>query len=162
MPVLDKQVVSFHYTVKDDAGEVVDSSVGNDPLVFMKGADQILPALENILCDMAIGERKSVTLAPTEAYGDLNEELIQTMERSQFPDDVELEAGMQFTARDEHGHQYPFVLTKVGDEEVTIDYNHPMAGKTLYFDVELLAVRNATDEEISHGHAHGAHGHHLH
>ena len=154
------QVVSFHYTVKNQDGIVVESSRGESPLAFISGQGQILPKLEEALSEMEINESRQVTLPPEDAYGEFRPDAVQVTNRSNFPSDTELQPGMQFWAGTDDGHQMPFTVKEVGEEKVTIDFNHPLAGQTLTFDIELIEVRPATPEELAHGHVHGPGGHH--
>jgi FKBP-type peptidyl-prolyl cis-trans isomerase SlyD len=151
--VAEGKVVNLKYTLKNDEGEVLDKSDAASPFTYLHGAQQIVPGLENALEGLKVGDKKKVEVAPAEGYGELNEDLKLTVNRSQFPANVEVEAGMQFEAQSPDGQE--------GDK-VKIDGNHPLAGQTLHFDVEVLSLRDATEEEKAHGHAHGEHGHHHH
>jgi FKBP-type peptidyl-prolyl cis-trans isomerase SlyD len=111
---------------------------------------------------MIIGTKKQLKLDAKDGYGEYNEDAIQAVGKENFPQDFILEAGMEYMASNPDGVQMPFVITSVEDETVTIDFNHPLAGKNLNFDLELLDVRDATAEELAHGHVHGAGGHHHH
>lgn len=158
MLIENRKVVTLEYTLTDETGEVLDTSKGSDPLVYLHGAGNIVPGLEVALMGKDEGESLKVTVAPPEGYGERDEELIETVPKDRF-DDEELEVGMQFQAT---GPEGPVMLTvlKVQNDTVTLDANHPLAGKTLSFDVTVLAVRDATLEELTHGHVHGAGGHH--
>ncbi len=148
----------MHYTVKNSDGDVIDSSEGRDPLLYMQGHRNIIPGLENALEGKAIGDKVEATIAPAEAYGEVIEELIQDVPRSAFEGVDKLEVGMNFQAQSEQG-PVNVVIKEVSEEKVTVDGNHPLAGQTLNFNVEVVEVRDATEEELSHGHAHGAGGH---
>jgi FKBP-type peptidyl-prolyl cis-trans isomerase SlyD len=150
-------VVSIHYTLKDDAGQVMDSSVGGDPLTYLHGANNLIPGLEQELAGKTAGQSFSATIPPAQAYGESNPALIQTLDKAMFQGVEKIEPGMEFTAQGPHGHQ-KIVVTEVNGDQVTIDANHEMAGKTLHFDVEVVEVRDATKQELEHGHVH-AHGH---
>ncbi len=152
-------VVSVDYTVKLDSGEVVDSSAGARPLEYLHGHKNIIPGLEKALEGMRVGESKSVTVAPADAYGERVEEAIEWLPRKAFPTDVELEAGMMFQAHDAQGNVIMLVVREVEAERVLVDYNHPLAGQTLHFDVKVVDIRPASSEEIAHGHVHTT-GHH--
>ncbi|WP_409432443.1 peptidylprolyl isomerase [Litorimonas sp. RW-G-Af-16] len=152
-------VIGFHYTLKDDQGQTLDSSAGGHPMLYLAGSGQILPALDTVLQSMAVGDKKSVTLSPNDGYGAVNPALKMNVKLGQFPDGTEVKPGLQFRINSEPNSPMFRVINVLG-EEVFIDGNHPMAGKTLHFDVEVLETRAATDEELAHGHAHGAGGHH--
>jgi FKBP-type peptidyl-prolyl cis-trans isomerase SlyD len=160
--VTDGKVVSIHYPLTDDAGEVVDSSKGNPPLEFLQGAGNIVPGLEEALVGRARGDKFKVDVSPEKGYGVHDPRGLQRIPRDAFPDDVDLEPGMQFGAEDPQGESTTVWIVKVESDQVVIDANHPMAGKTLHFDISIEAVRDATREEIAHGHPHGEHGHHHH
>lgn len=147
MTLETNKVISIAYTVKDSEGKLVDQASVSHPYSFLSGQNQILPKLEEKIGEMLIGSKKSVTLTPEEGYGEFQDEGIQQVKRADFPADMG------------DGRHLPFFITAVSREEVTIDFNHPLAGKTLEFEVELLNIREATDEELMHGHAHGAGGH---
>ncbi len=158
MNITKDKVVSMHYTVKNTNGDVIDSSEGRDPLLYMQGHKNIIPGLENALEGKAVGDKVEASIEPTEAYGEVVEELIQEVPRSAFEGVDKLEVGMNFQAQSEQG-PVNVVIKKVDDEMVTVDGNHPLAGQTLNFNVEVVEVRDASEEELSHGHAHGAGGH---
>ena len=152
------KVIGFHYTLKNDAGEVLDSSVGGDPMLYLAGSGQILMALDAAINGLAIGEKKSVSLTAKESYGEINPAFKMNVKLSQFPPGTEVEKGLQFRISNEPGSPMFRVMNVLGDE-VFIDGNHPLAGEALHFDVEITESREATEDEISHGHAHGAGGH---
>lgn len=147
-------VVSFHYTLTNNAGEVLDSSEGSEPLAYLHGAGNIIPGLEDALTGKTAGTSLVVTVDPEDGYGAYQEELVQTVPRHLF-DAEDIEPGMAFQAEGQI-----LVVTAVNENEVTIDGNHPLAGQTLNFAVEITEVRAATAEELAHGHVHGAGGHH--
>ena len=155
------RVIGFHYTLRDELGEVLDSSSGGDPLYILEGAGEIIPGLERELLALDTGDQRAIAVKAADAYGDVNPELVVQVKRSQFPPDAPLEIGEQFTV-DAGEHAPVFTIIETDADTVTVDGNHPMAGKDLYFDVEIVTVRDATADELSHGHAHGAegHGHH--
>ncbi|MBN3561654.1 FKBP-type peptidyl-prolyl cis-trans isomerase [Aliamphritea spongicola] len=159
MQVADNKVVLIHYTLTNAAGEVLDSSAGGEPLAYLHGKGNIVPGLENALTGKQVGDKQQVEVSPEEGYGQPNEELIQEVERNLFDGIDTIEIGMQFMAQTPWGEQ-PVVVTAVTDETVTVDGNHPLAGDVLNFDVEVVEVRDASEEELEHGHAHGAGGHH--
>jgi FKBP-type peptidyl-prolyl cis-trans isomerase SlyD len=153
-----KRVIGFHYTLTDKAGTVLDSSVGDEPLHFLENSQQIIPGLEKVLSLMNVGDKRKIEVKAQDAYGDVNPELVIKVKRTQFPPDAQLQVGDQFQVN-EDAHSPVFTIKSLETEEVTVDGNHPMAGKDLFFDVEIVTVRPATQEEMAHGHAHGAHGH---
>ena len=149
----DNCVVSIHYTLTDDAGEVLDSSRDGDPLKYLHGANNLIPGLENELTGKTASASMQVSVPPEDAYGLHSPEAIQNVPRSAFEGVDEIQPGMQFQTEGPHGVQI-IVVKEVSDDEVTVDANHPLAGKTLHFDVSIEAVRDATPEEIAHGHVH--------
>ena len=157
MQIARDAVVMIHYTLKNDAGEVLDSSSGHDPLAYLQGHGTIIPGLEAALEGKVAGDKVQATIAPENAYGMKEPGLVQQVPRRAFQGEVR--AGMQFTAQTEAGPR-TVVVTRVQGDMVTVDGNHPLAGETLHFDVEVTEVRVATEEELAHGHVHGAGGHH--
>ena len=153
------KVIGFQYTLKNDAGEVLDSSRGGNPMLYLAGSGQILMALDAAINGLAIGEKKSVSLTAKEGYGEINPAFKMNVKLSQFPPGTEVEKGLQFRISNEPGSPMFRVINVLG-EEVFIDGNHPLAGEALHFDVEITESREATEDEIAHGHAHGAGGHH--
>lgn len=160
--VADGKVVSIHYTLTDDAGETVDSSKGGEPLEYLQGAGNIVAGLEEALAGRNRGDKLKVDVSPEKGYGAHDPRGLQRIPRDAFPEDIDLEPGMQFGAEDPQGNSTTVWIVKVESGQVVIDTNHPMAGKTLHFDVSIEGVRDATREEIAHGHPHGPHGHHHH
>lgn len=158
----DGKVVSIHYTLKDDDGDVVDSSSGGEPLDYLHGAGNIVPGLEAAMIGRGIGDKFKVTVAPADGYGEVVGGGPRAVPRSAFPDEVELEEGMQFFVRGPDGEPFPVWVAGVKGDEVLIDANHPLAGENLNFEVEVVGIRDATKEEVEHGHPHGpdGHGHH--
>ena len=153
-------VVSIHYTLKDDAGEVMDSSEGREPLAYLHGANNLIPGLEDELQGKTAGAKFQTTIEPKDAYGELSEELVQKISMQMFQGVDEVQPGMTFVAQGEGGQQRQVRVVEVDGDDVTIDANHPMAGKTLHFDVEVVEVREATPQEVEHGHVHaGGHDH---
>jgi len=155
----ENMVASVHYTGTLADEEVFDSSEGRDPLTFLVGHKQMIPGFEEEMLGAAVGERRTFTLEPERAYGQRDEEGIVQIPREQFPEEMELEVGMMLVA-EMGGGPAPFNIIAVSDETVTADFNHKLAGQTLTFSVEVVELREATEEEISHGHAHGPGGHH--
>ncbi len=159
MQISDNKVVAIHYTLKDDQGQVLDSSVGQEPLVYLHGRKNIIPGLENALTGKSAGDKFHVSIPPEEAYGMRNDELFQVIPREAFSSVDTVEVGMQFYVQTAEGVQ-TITVTKVEGDQVTVDANHPLAGQTLHFDVEVMDVRDATEEELQHGHVHGPGDHH--
>lgn len=159
--IADGMVVSVHYTLKTEDGEVIDSSEGEDPLMYLHGAGNIVPGLERQLEGRNVGDRVQAVVAPEEGYGDHSGDEPQMVPRKSFPEDADLYEGLEVMAQGQQGEMFPMWIVGVTDDHVLVDENHPLAGVTLYFDVEIAAVRAATKEELTHGHPHGpgAHAH---
>jgi FKBP-type peptidyl-prolyl cis-trans isomerase SlyD len=152
-------IVSFHYTLTDATGEVLDTSRGREPVSYLHGHGQIFPGLERQLTGLAAGDRATLMVPAAEGYGERRPELTVSVRRDQFPDDFQLTIGSQVMSQ---GTEQPMVFTIAGVEgdTVLLDGNHPLAGKDLHFDVEVIHVRAATAEELAHGHPHdGSHRH---
>ena len=160
MPLKKNQVVTINYILKDESGGVVQATSKDNPFAFISGGEQILPKLEENIGEMLIGSKRTVVLSPEEGYGKYSDSMIQLVSRSEFPSDITLEEGMDFIADTPDGRQMPFIIRNIDGDNITLDFNHPLAGHTLTFEVELLNLRDASPEEISHGHIHGAGGHH--
>ena len=158
MQISKNKVVSIDYTLTDDQGQVIDSSKGQEPLAYIHGAGNIIPGLEDALEGKQQGDALNVTVAPENGYGMRNEELLQVIPRDRFVGVEDLAVGMQFQAEGQHGPQV-VTITSIVEDDVTIDANHPLAGVTLNFDVEIVGVREANGEELEHGHVHGEGGH---
>jgi FKBP-type peptidyl-prolyl cis-trans isomerase SlyD len=156
------KVIGIAYTLKSASGEVLDQGLASDPLVYLHGHGNLIPGLESVLEGKAVGFKSNVQIAPEEAYGQVHESLKQIVDRSAFPADAELEVGMGFHAHSDDGSPMSIQIEKIEGEKIHINGNHPLAGQTLFFDVEVLSERDATAEEVSHGHAHGPGGHHHH
>jgi FKBP-type peptidyl-prolyl cis-trans isomerase SlyD len=156
-----KRVIGFHYTLTDKSETVLDSSDGSEPLYFLEGTQQIIPGLEKVLVLLSVGDKRKVEVKAADAYGDVNTELVIKVKRTQFPPGAELKMGDQFQVNEDPNSPV-FTVIDLNEVEVTVDGNHPMAGKDLFFDVEIMASRPATQEEMNHGHAHGPGGHHHH
>ena len=154
-------VASIHYTLRNDRGDVLDSSQGGEPLAYLHGHGNIVPGLERALEGKQAGDQLQVKVVATEAYGERNEALVRDVPRDAFPKDVEIKSGMQFHAQSREG-VHTVTVKEVGALTVKIDGNHPLAGENLNFDVKIDGVRAATAEELSHGHVHGEGGHHHH
>lgn len=159
MQIADNKIVLIHYTLSNLDDEVMDSSAGGEPLAYLHGKGNIVPGLEKELLGKIVGDKVKVEVSPEEGYGELNEELIQEVERAAFEGVEAIEVGMRFMAQTAWGQQ-PVVVTAVTEETVIVDGNHPLADQSLKFDVEVIEVRDASEEELEHGHAHGEGGHH--
>ena len=159
MEITADTVVLIHYTLKDDSGEVLDSSAGGEPLAFIQGHGNLVPGLEKALEGKQDGYTAAVTLSPAEGYGTRDEALVQRVPKRSLQGAGEIRKGMQFQARTDDGMRL-FTVTGVAGDMVTLDGNHPLADRTLHFDIEVVSVRDATTEELEHGHVHGAGGHH--
>jgi FKBP-type peptidyl-prolyl cis-trans isomerase SlyD len=152
-------VVLMDYTVKDDEGNLIDTSAGQDPLAFILGMGNIIPGLERAFIGKKKGDSFQVRVKPDEGYGERDEALVEVVPRTQFSGIKDLRPGMQLQAQTDDEVMVVTVV-KLTDKEVTVDANHPLAGKTLNFDVAVVDVRTATQEELAHGHVHGVGGHH--
>ena len=152
-----RYVVLFHYTLRDPSGRVLDTSAGGQPLSYLEGAGQIIEGLEEELRGMAAGERKQVTVPAARAYGERDPGQVQRVPRSALPVEGELKPGDQFQAGPDR-HAPIVTVMEIAGDQVLLDANHPLAGVDLTFDVEVVSVRAATPEELSHGHAHGPGG----
>lgn len=160
MTVEDDMVVSLDYTLRLDDGQVVDTSDDAEPLEFLQGRGQIIPGLERRLYGMQIGEEKEVVVPPDDGYGEFDPEAFQQVPMDAFPADMELEAGMGMELMSESGEPFLAFVSEVGPEGVVLDFNHPLAGETLYFTVKIAGLRQPTSEELAHGHVHGHDSHH--
>jgi FKBP-type peptidyl-prolyl cis-trans isomerase SlyD len=158
MHISENAVASFHYTLTNDAGEVLDSSRGREPLSYLHGAGNIVPGLEGAMEGRQAGESFKVDVSPEDGYGIHHEGLVQEVPRAAFQGVDTIEPGMSFQAQTPQG-VHSVTVTSVTAETVTVDGNHPLAGETLHFDVEVTEVREASAEELSHGHVHGPGGH---
>jgi FKBP-type peptidyl-prolyl cis-trans isomerase SlyD len=154
MQITKHKVVKIHYTLTDDDGDVIDSSEGGEPLVYLHGVGGIVPGLEDALEGKSVGDRIQVNVQPEDGYGEQDDDLLHEVDRSQFEEIDDLELGMQFQVDTDDG---PMVVTvvEITDENVTVDGNHELAGVALNFDVTVREIRDATPDEIAHGHAHG-------
>ena len=156
MQIGTNSVVSIHYTLRDETGEVLDASEGREPLDYIHGSGQIIPGLENALEGKSKGEELAVVIEPVNGYGTRDESLVHEVPKSEFETPDEIEVGMQFRVGDEGG-TLVMVVAGIGDDVVTLDGNHPLAGVTLSFDVSIADVREATEEEIKASqHVHGS------
>jgi FKBP-type peptidyl-prolyl cis-trans isomerase SlyD len=157
MVVEKDKVITIDYTLKDSDGQTIDSSDDSEPLVYLHGNDNLIPGLEKRLEGKKEGDKLSCVINPGEAYGDYDESLVFTVQKSNFADPSKIEEGMQFEAHGEDGPRVVTVVAVKGDE-VTVDANHPLAGEDLHFDVKVVGIREATAEELAHGHVHSHEG----
>jgi FKBP-type peptidyl-prolyl cis-trans isomerase SlyD len=154
MTIKANSVVSIDYTLKNDDGQVIDSSSGGDPLKYLHGHSNIVPGLESALAGKAAGESVKVSVPPAEGYGEHDPERVFDVARDRLPEDLDPQVGTMLGMQTPEGHTLPLTITKVTTESVTVDANHQLAGQTLHFEVEVREVRDATAEEVSHGHVH--------
>lgn len=161
--VTEGKVVTFHYTLTNPAGEVLDTSrESGQPLLYLHGAQNIVPGLEAQMEGKRVGDTFKAEVAPGDGYGEYMEEGVMKVPRDAFPEGMPLEVGMSFVAQGPEGMEIPVTIKHVGFMEVTVDANHPLAGMTLNFDIEIMDIRDASAEEKLHGHVHGPGGHHHH
>lgn len=160
--IADGLVVVLNYTLRTDEGELIDASTADQPMAYLHGADNIVPGLEQALTGKTVGFSGKVTVDPEDGYGEREDLPAQAVPRSAFPEDLPVAEGMQFMAEGPNGEHAPIWIAGVEGDQVFVDSQHPLAGKTLNFEVEVLNVRQATENELSHGHPHGpdGHGHH--
>jgi len=159
MSVAQDQVVSIHYTLKNDAGEVIDASPAGEPLAYLHGHGNLIAGLERELAGRSAGDKLQVKVVAADAYGEYDPALVQRVPRRALKGIADVRVGMRLQAQSQHGAR-PVTVTQLAGDMVTLDGNHPLAGQNLNFEVEIAAVRPATPEELSHGHVHGPHGHH--
>lgn len=159
MPISQNDVVSIHYTLKDDADKVLDSSAGGEPLAYLHGHGNLIPGLERALTGHEVGDRLQVSVPAAEGYGEYDRTLVQRVPRRTLKGIANLRVGMRLQTGPEHG-QRAVTVTHIAGDMVTLDGNHPLAGQNLNFEIEITAVRTASEEELAHGHVHGAGGHH--
>ena len=159
MQIENDKVVTINYTLKDDDGNVIDSAQDGS-FAYLHGAANIIPGLEQALEGKTEGESLSVSIEPANGYGERNDNLTQVVSKDMFEENQDIQVGMQFHAAAPDGQPMVVTVTKVEDNDVTVDANHPLAGVNLNFDVDVVGVRDASDEEMEHGHVHGPGGHH--
>ena len=151
--IQDDTVVTMDYTLKVDGG-VVDKTEGDDPIQFIQGHGQIIPGLERQLYGMTVGESKRVVVTPDEGYGEADENAYADIPRNEFPPHIPLETGVALQLRDQQGEVLDAYIVQVRDESVRLNFNHPLAGKELHFSITVVDLRDATEDELSHGHLH--------
>lgn len=161
MKIGKHSVVTLDYTLKNGEGILLDTSEGREPLVYLHGVGALIPGLEDDLNGKSKGDKFSTVIEPDNAYGSRKDELLKVVSKAGFQGDEDLEIGMQVQLETEHGPAIA-IVTDITGEDVTLDLNHPLADMHLHFDVEVVDVRKATAEEVSHGHVHGPGGHHHH
>lgn len=159
MQIADNSVVTLHYTLKDNDGNVIDQS-DDGSFLYLHGAMNIIPGLENALAGKSAGDEISVSVAPAEGYGEKDPQRIQEVPKEMFENADDVKVGVQFHAQGPDGNAVVVTVVEVKDDVVVIDGNHALAGVDLNFNVKVIDVREASEEEISHGHVHGEHGHH--
>ncbi|MFN0056859.1 MAG: peptidylprolyl isomerase [Planctomycetota bacterium] len=160
--ISDGKVVTLHYTLTGVNGDVLDSTEGQDPFTYLHGTASIVPGLESQLTGQTAGTHLKLVVKAVDGYGAFDPDDVEIVPRSSFPADAQLETGMQIHVEDEEGEESNAWISAVDEDEVKLNFNHPLAGEELNFAIQILEVRAATREEIAHGHAHGAGGHHHH
>ena len=160
--VADGMVVGIDYVLRLDTGDEIDRSQEGYPLEYLHGHKNIIPGLESQLAGLKVDEAKEVVVGPADAYGEYDPDNVDAYPRGNFPPDLRLEVGGMLEIRDPQNQALSGIatITALTDEDVTLDFNHPLAGQTLHFSVKVVSLRPATEEELAHGHVHGAHGHH--
>jgi FKBP-type peptidyl-prolyl cis-trans isomerase SlyD len=156
--VQDGVVVSMEYTLRVD-GEVIDSSVGQEPLQFLAGYGNIIPGLEREMAGMKVGDSKDVVVEPSLGYGEYDDAAFMDVPRGEFPKDMPVEEGLELTVRDDEGQSRYARVESVEGDSVRLNFNHPLAGDELHFNIKVVELREPTDEELEHGHVHAG-GHH--
>lgn len=158
--IKNNDVVNLSYCLKNANGDELDRADKSQPFAYLHGMGQIVPGLEKSLDGLKVGDKKEVTVSPAEGYGELDPSLRTQAKRSNFPEGADLKPGMQFEGQGEGGRKVIFEIISVEGDNINVDGNHPLAGQTLHFDVEVTGIREATQEELTHGHAHGDGGAH--
>ena len=159
MKIDDKSVVSIHFKLTNDKGDVLDSSEEKDPLVYMHGTQSLIDGLEKELKGKSTGDKFDVTVQPNEGYGNVNPELVKEVPHSAFKGVDDIQPGMQFETTSPEGHLQLITIEEIKEESIRVNANHPLAGEVLHFNVSVEEVRVATAEELEHGHVHGPGGH---
>jgi len=157
--VAENKIVGIEYTLTDSEGEVLDTSEGRGPLAYLHGKGGIIPGLEEALTGKAVGDELKVVVPPEKGYGQRNDGLLNRVPKEAFGGQLEFELGLQFPVQDQNGQPRLVTIVHIEEEAVVLDANHPLAGETLTFDVKIVEVRDATEEELTHGHSHGEGGH---
>ena len=151
--IQDNMVVTLDYTLLVD-GEIMESTDDGEPIEFIQGIGQIIPGLESALYDMKVSEKKTVVIEPDEAYGDYDPESLEIAKKEEFSEEIPLDVGTFLDLRDDEDNVLSAQIIEEDEDTVTLDFNHPLAGKTLTFEITISALRPASDEELEHGHAH--------
>ena len=159
MNITPDHVVSIHYTLRDEAGAIIDRSAEGEPLAYLHGHGNLIPGLERELAGKSAGDRLEVRIAPADGYGEYDRQLVQRVPRRSLKGIANVQVGVRLQTQTPQGPR-AVTVTQLSGDMVTLDGNHPLAGQTLHFQVEVAAVRAATAEELAHGHVHGAGGHH--
>jgi FKBP-type peptidyl-prolyl cis-trans isomerase SlyD len=159
MQIGDQKVVTLHYTLTDSEGRVIDKS-DDGSFAYLHGASNIIPGLEVALSGRAAGDEVTIKVAPEDAYGARDDAMLQQVPKTMFEDGSQIAVGSQFHAQGPNGEMLVVTVVEIADEHVLVDGNHPLAGVDLHFDVTIIDVREASAEEIEHGHVHGPEGHH--
>jgi FKBP-type peptidyl-prolyl cis-trans isomerase SlyD len=154
MQVGNNRVVAIDYTLKDDDGKIIDTSQGREPLSYIQGIGNLIPGVETALEGKAEGERVEITVPPETGYGVRDEALVLSLDRDKFGEVEDLQEGLRFRM-DSGDESMIFTVTNIEDDKVHVDGNHPLAGMTLHFDITVQSIRDATTEELEHGHVHG-------
>ncbi len=158
MQIEENRVATLNYILKDDQDNIIDSAEDGS-FAYLHGAANIIPGLEQALQGKSAGDEFSISIEPAQGYGERNDSMTQVVPRDMFESDEEIEVGMQFHAEAPDGQPLPVTVIKVTDEEITVDGNHPLAGVNLNFEIKVVEIREASKEELEHGHVHGAGGH---
>jgi FKBP-type peptidyl-prolyl cis-trans isomerase SlyD len=161
MTITHDQVVSIHYTLRDDAGQIIDSSAQGEPLAYLHGHGNLVAGLERELTGKQAGDKLQVTVSAADGYGEYDPQLVQRVPRRALKGIANVRVGMRLQAQTDQGAR-PVTVTQLAGDMVTLDGNHPLAGQSLHFDIEVTEVRAATPEELAHGHVHGPGDHHHH
>jgi FKBP-type peptidyl-prolyl cis-trans isomerase SlyD len=157
--IAENKIVGIDYTLTDSEGEVLDASEGRGPLTYLHGKGGIIPGLEEALTGKSLGEELKVSIPPEKGYGVRNDSLLNRVPKEVFKGQLEFELGLQFPVQDQNGQPRMVTIVHIEEEAIILDANHPLAGQTLNFEVKIVEVRDATEEELSHGHSHGEGGH---
>ena len=159
MTIQAQKVITLNYTLRDQAGTIIDQSLDGS-FCYLHGANNIIPGLENALDGRKQGDQFEIIIQPADAYGEYNPALTQVVTRDMFESSDDMTVGTQFHAQSDEGQFIAITVTSIDGDNITVDGNPPLAGVALYYDVNVVEIRDASAEEISHGHVHGAHGHH--
>lgn len=156
----DNVVVTLQYKLWLDDGEMVEESDADDPLTYLHGHDNIIPGLERALQGMRVGDKKRIVVEPEDAYGEYDPDDVEELALSALPPELNPEVGMVLAIENSEGHEFEAVVTDLDEDTITLDFNHPMAGERLTFEVTITELREASKEELTHGHVHSGHHHH--